>query len=59
MSPSPGAAVTVTAPSLDELDRACADIVQVAAGCGIELEALYGQHEEAVAATLPTAAGMR
>lgn len=54
-----GAAVTVTAPSLDELDRACADIVQVAAGCGIELEALYGQHEEAVAATLPTTAGMR
>ncbi len=50
--------VTVAAPDLDALDKACADIVQAAAGCAIELRPLDGRHGEGVGACLPLARGV-
>ena len=50
-----GAIVTITAPDLDALDRACTDTTQIAASVGIELRPLHGRHGEALLATLPCA----
>lgn len=50
--------VVVTAPGLDELDRACAETVQVAASCGVELRPLDGRHDQAVGVSLPLARGL-
>lgn len=49
------AVVTVTATDADELDRSCADILQIAASSGIELRPLHGQHDQALHAVLPCA----
>jgi hypothetical protein len=49
------AIINVTAPDIDELDRACADIVQIAASAGIELRPLHGRHDQALQAVLPCA----
>ncbi len=49
------AIVNVTAPELDELDRSCADLVQIAAAAGVELRPLHGRHADALAAVLPCA----
>jgi len=52
--------VDVCAPDVSELDRACEELVQVAAAAGVELRPLHGRHDAAVAAVLPlarTAAG--
>jgi hypothetical protein len=51
--------VMVSAPSEEELERACAEIVQVSAGCGVELRLLTWQQPEAVGACLPLARGVR
>jgi hypothetical protein len=51
--------VTISASSVDELDQASADIVQIAAGVGVELRPLHGRHEEAFIACLPVARGVR
>lgn len=51
--------VTISASSTDELDQASADIVQIAAGVGVELRALHGRHEDAFIACLPVARGVR
>jgi hypothetical protein len=51
--------VTISGSSLDELDQAGADIVQIAAGVGVELRPLHGRHEEAFIACLPVARGVR
>lgn len=48
----------VVAPTLEALERSCADVVQVSASCGVELRALDGRHEEGVAACLPLARGL-
>jgi hypothetical protein len=50
--------VTITSPSLDELDAATAEITQVGASVGLELRPLHGRHDFAVAATLPIARGL-
>ena len=50
--------VDVCAPDLEALERACADVSQLSASCGIELKALDGRHEEGVAASLPLARGL-
>jgi hypothetical protein len=50
--------VEVCAPDLEALERACADVSQISASCGIELKALDGRHEEGVAASLPLARGL-
>ncbi len=49
------AVISVTAPSLEELDRVSADITQVAAAVGIEIRPLHGRHDQAVLSVLPTA----
>lgn len=49
--------VVVTARNPDELERAAAEAVQVAASCRVELRPLDGRHDQAVAATLPLARG--
>ena len=53
-----GGLVTVTATTDEELDKACGDIVQVAAAAGIELRPCYGRHDDAVLAALPLARGV-
>jgi hypothetical protein len=50
--------VDVVAPTLEALERSCADVVQVSASCGVELRALDGRHEEGVAACLPLGRGL-
>jgi hypothetical protein len=50
--------VTVSAPSEEELERACADLVQVSAGYAIELRPLDGRQAEGVGACLPLARGV-
>lgn len=50
--------VVVTAGDLEELDRAAAEAVQVAASCGVELRPLDGRHDQAVGVTLPLARGL-
>ncbi len=49
------AIINITAPDIDELDRSCADLVQIAAAAGIELRPLHGRHAEALTAVLPCA----
>ena len=50
--------VSVAAPTEEALAKACADVVQVAAGCTIELRPLDGRQAEAVGACLPLARGV-
>ena len=50
--------VSVSAPSEEALEKACADVVQTSAGCGIELRPLDGRQAEAVGACLPLARGV-
>ena len=50
--------VDVCAPDVEALERACADVVQISAGCGIELRPLDRRHDHAVAACLPLARGL-
>ncbi|MDQ3573756.1 MAG: hypothetical protein M3404_02370 [Actinomycetota bacterium] len=47
--------VSVAAPDADGLERACDRLVQVAAGCQIQLQPLDGRHDQAAAACLPLA----
>lgn len=49
--------VVVTAPTIEQLDRASEQIVQAAASVGVELRALHGRHDQATAASLPLARG--
>ncbi len=50
--------VSVAAASEEALEKACADLVQVAAGCQIELRPLDGRQAEGVGACLPLARGV-
>ena len=50
--------VDVCAPDADALERACADVVQAAAACGIELRPLDRRHDQGAAACLPLAYGL-
>lgn len=50
--------VDVCAPDLEALEAAASEIVQISAGCGIELRALDGRHAEGVATCLPLARGL-
>lgn len=50
--------VTVTAPGAESMERACAELIQVAAGVGLELRALHGRHDAAAGACLPLARGI-
>jgi hypothetical protein len=50
--------VTVTAATEAGLEKACADIVQVSAGCKVELRPLDGRQAEGVGACLPLARGV-
>jgi hypothetical protein len=45
----------VSAPDADALERACDDLCQVAAGCGVWLSPLEFRHDQGVAACLPLA----
>jgi hypothetical protein len=45
--------VTVTAPTVEELDTACGEYEHAAAQVGLELRALDGQHDTALGACLP------
>ncbi len=50
--------LSVAAPDLETLERACAEVVQVSAGAGIELRPLDGRHDAGVAACLPLGWGL-
>lgn len=50
--------VTVAAATEEALEKACADIVQVSAGCQLELRPLDGRQAEGVGACLPLARGV-
>jgi len=50
--------VDVAASGTEELERACGEVVQAAAACGIELRALDGRHEMGTSACLPLARGL-
>ncbi|MFP5376876.1 MAG: SCO6880 family protein, partial [Acidimicrobiia bacterium] len=50
--------VDVCAPDAEALERACADVVQAAAACGIELRPLDRRHDQGAAACLPLAYGL-
>ena len=50
--------VVVTAPTVDRLDDACAEVTQLAATAGLDLRALHGRHDIAAAAALPFARGV-
>jgi hypothetical protein len=50
--------VGVSAPSPEALDEACASVTQTAAGCGMELRALDGQHDVALSCCLPVPRGL-
>ncbi len=50
--------VTVCAASLDELERAASELVNVAAAAGLELRDLHGRHDLGVGASLPLARGL-
>lgn len=50
--------VWVSAASARELERRSAELIQLAAGCGVTLEPVAGRHDLAVAACLPTAQGL-
>jgi hypothetical protein len=45
--------VTVSAPTLDELDDAAADFEQTASHAGVQLRPLEGRHEQGWVASLP------
>ncbi len=47
--------VVVSAPSTEELDKACSTMVDVAASCLMELRALNGRHDLGLSASLPLA----
>ncbi len=47
--------VTVSAPSLEELEKACDNLDDVAASCMMELRPLNGRHDLALSASLPLA----
>ncbi len=47
--------VTVSAPSLEELEKACDNLDDVAASCLMELRPLNGRHDLGLAASLPLA----
>ena len=49
--------ITVTATDLEQLERSCAEWEQVAAHAGLELRRLNGQHDAALACTLPIGLG--
>jgi uncharacterized protein (DUF1778 family) len=50
--------VDVCAPTPEALERACADVAQISASCGVELRPLDGRHEDGVAACLPLGRGL-
>ena len=50
--------VTITTPTIEQLDWATERIISAAAAVGIELRQLHGRHDQAVAATLPLARGV-
>jgi len=50
--------ITLTAPTLDDLDRHSDDITQVAGSAGIELRALHGRHDQAFVVSLPVGRGL-
>lgn len=50
--------VAVSAPSLEALEEACQNVTQTAAGCGMELRALDGQHDVAMSGCLPIPRGL-
>lgn len=50
--------VTVSAGSVEDLGAACERTVQRAAGCGIDLRPLDGQHDAATVVALPLARGL-
>ena len=50
--------LSVAAPDLETLERACAEVVQLSAGAGVELRPLDGRHPAGVAACLPLARGV-
>ncbi|MCU4186454.1 valine--tRNA ligase [Acidiferrimicrobium sp. IK] len=50
--------VTITAPTLAELDRHSDDLIQVAGSGGVELRALHGRHDQAFAVSLPVGRGL-
>ena len=50
--------VDVCAPTPEALERACADVTQLSASCGVELRPLDGRHADAVAACLPLGRGL-
>ena len=50
--------VVVTAATREALEESCAEAVQTAAACGVDLRPLHGRHDLAVAATLPLARGL-
>lgn len=50
--------VTVSAPSLEELEAACGEIEEAAGRCLLDVRRLDGQHDLAFVRTLPTAMGL-
>lgn len=50
--------IGVSAPTLEALDEACQNVTQTAAGCGMELRALDGQHDVAMSGCLPIPRGL-
>ena len=50
--------VTITAASLDALDRHSDDLSQLAGSAGVELRALHGRHDQAFAVGLPVGRGL-
>lgn len=50
--------VVVSAPDLEALEKACAEVDDVAAGCAMELRPLNGRHDLGLAASLPLARGL-
>lgn len=50
--------VVVTAPTVETLDEACAEVIQLASSAGVDLRALHGRHDVATAAVLPFARGV-
>jgi hypothetical protein len=51
--------ITVSAPDLDALEDACAEVEQLAQQCRLQLTRLRGQQAEAFTWTLPLARGLR
>jgi hypothetical protein len=50
--------ITITAPSVAELDRHGDDLAQVAGSAGVELRALHGRHDQAFVVGLPVGRGL-